>query len=782
MIGPILGESFVQSAQIGDGGRSNALLGGAKLDNVSSALETGLKIQNSIEAAPAKAMLYADNMFKNILGTQAKDANGNLIADTYNADGLYGKQQQRDSVQIGLEQKQNFIKENMDKANKQGEDIANEFKTNSNLINAMKKTINDEADSQIQQAFGNVGSFKDVKDNLDNYFLKVAGLDRKMAVEGWRNGQNNSQVYNELVKNKGMSEKEFQQLMAYANKVNNVEADVNNALNGELTQEQVGQLYERTAQNLNRIGYNPTQSAHLAQQGIQIGIGNLEQEKSKLKVLELINSQQKGQLTAQAIALQNQMDEDKRFHDAQIGIMKKRNRVLAEQANPQSVFGEEVENTSPNAKVISAEEATNFDVGDGNKVIVTTEENGKIIRTMYDKKDVDVGEEWNANSYQNSEIDGQGRQIKIKEGAKGQVLKEGLENKDYTANLINKYADELEMIENSYEDANPSKQREYDKRIEFIRNDILQKTAGAIDIFDISDTRARIASGTKQTGFWNNADAAAYTGIQTIYGQTGDILHSIFRDSKIAIRGDHLRRLYNKSREREKSGLIVPKRDYMDSQSFTGEEKVYSNQQQTEPSQVSKYQQIWNNTPGASEEEKMANLYAKAQGGDKGAEQVYNQRKVMKLDVGDILNKNDVGSKAIMSYRNNIDELAKTLNIKPAEIDTNIQKKVINAVSALALQNDKIAKSKEVADEVIKIVYNVFKYGKDKNGAKFAEAVKDYKDVFSGMIIPGFNVNAPISFYELIQSGKINELDNSTLGAFLASLSLASGGKITARK
>lgn len=761
MISPIIGPDFTKSADLSGGRNGTGLETGSLVQRVNNdptnAISSANQLIGDIEKAPILSQIHLGTIADNILGSQAKDENGNIIADTYQANGLIGKNQQRESVKLANERKMNFINENIAKADEKGQQLANEWNTESNILKALNQSITDKADAQIQQSFGNVGTFNDVKDNLDNYFLNAVGLDRKMAVEGWRTGGNNSQVWNELVGSKKMSQQDFDKLMAYANKVSNVETDKNNALNGNLDRNQTQQLLEATRQGLIGLGYNDVQSSHLASAGVQIGVGNLEKSKLGLEFMSFNNRLEKGQMQAQAIALQKQLDEQKRTNDALIGLQAERNKILAQQANQQGQQGDNT-NLTPESinglEVVDWQNAENFN-GNSNQIYIEFKNGRKVFAP---KGMFTLGNDGKTLQ----KVDGYTGDMNILELNENRM---SIADEDKMIRRVQKQLNEYANIM----DKNPEASVQYKNAKRDAQNAINEvlKYMGAPEGQNLFSLRGDLttndfATDIASSGKFMLSKANEFFGKGvTSLREQANILPEVMQKyrtetpkevstfSKIFSLG---RTAFDDNAEYVQSVKGV--KDTTTRNKLMDEINTLNEQPQQEIPKIDQILTKYGNDK-TNIAEKISIMKDLALNGQdeatrQTAKQDYVRVTTQSKTMGDFINKTDEGSKRLLSLQGQGSQIATLLGKESyAELDDKAVQTTMNLAALLAATNPTIAKDKNEMDNFIKMGYNALEFASKDNGAKFAKDVKNYSDKFSGKLIQGININTAISLVEL---------------------------------
>lgn len=401
MVGPILGPDFTKSADL-NSRNSGFGLGGLnqKVSNdPTQAIQVSNALLNDIEQAPEKALNSLNTISKNILGTQATETQyeyndkGQIIgkrevpiADSYNADGLIGKHQQRTAIDTALENKRLGLEQQQKELDKTKEMLVNEYRTETDLLNSLKQASSDIANQEVNKAFGDVGSFDEVYKNFENLFLQKADLDFDLAVKSFRTGGENSQIYKTLVDKGGMSKDQFYKVMSYANKVANIKAEQTNILNGELSPENTRRIYENTFASLGNKGYNNAQASYLTKMGIQLGVKSLEDSKFNLEASTFNNRIEKGMISLQALATENLLNENKR-HNREIEKTLRKGQLLGDnnqQGQQPSLTIDEMKNQqlNNNLEIISVENSSEYNQG--------VNQAGKVFVRV---KDTNTGEE-----------------------------------------------------------------------------------------------------------------------------------------------------------------------------------------------------------------------------------------------------------------------------------------------------------------------------------------------------------------------------------------------------
>lgn len=270
---------------------------GALNNNINTEISGSVEAANTIigdMAQQRRDMLVSlDNINNNLIGTRDEKTGER------NFDGLIGRAYKNEAIALS---KENQEKELTNQRMKLVDKI-NEF---NNLIGAKGDVSNIYKDDKAQALLGN--NFNTEKESITRYFMANIGLDLETAIHSWNNGGKNSQTYQSL-KASGLDDNTINQVMSRANTLFNIEKEAKNIENGVITKDILPRVTYETNKALLGRGYTQEQADRLTGVGIQSSLTNLYQASADAEAQANNIRLQPNYMDRNAIALQNQMEE-----------------------------------------------------------------------------------------------------------------------------------------------------------------------------------------------------------------------------------------------------------------------------------------------------------------------------------------------------------------------------------------------------------------------------------------------------------------------------------------
>ena len=321
MIGPITGPDFTRAANLSNSGTQLGALNN-NINTSSGLISSGLSAVNAMGQLPGQLQQSSDTFFNNLLGTQAKDEKGNVIPNTYNADGLLGRgyaieaqnaenqaanevmQKQKADTDARVAALENDYrnsdvlqkeikgwKDSLSKKNGEIKALDNTLNTLTAQRDTLKATqaslgqaITDVADARSQQQFGIGDTHKQVYDTLNSVMTQLGGgYNLQQGVQEFLSkGMDSTPA--KMLKQNGMSEEQIKQFFGRATTSWNIETERLNNENGNFTRENSILIGQRANQYMNQAGFSNQQSAFYLNNAARQGRIQLEQTKNDIDI------------------------------------------------------------------------------------------------------------------------------------------------------------------------------------------------------------------------------------------------------------------------------------------------------------------------------------------------------------------------------------------------------------------------------------------------------------------------------------------------------------------
>lgn len=286
---------------------------GALSNNINTEISGSVEAANTIigdMSQQRKDMLISlENIGDNLLGTKNKETGER------NYDGLIGRAYKNEAIALSKEnQEKELTKQRINLIQKQ-EDLMREGKMFNDILGSKIDISNTYKDDKSKALLGNPYNVE--KETITRFLMANTGLDLETAIHSWNNGGRNSQTFQSL-KAAGLDENTINQAMSRANTIFNLDKEAKNIENGVIPKDILPKVAYETNKNLLGRGYTQEQAARLTEVGIQNSLTNIYQASADAEKQANSIRLQPNYLSRDAIALQEQMKEQRRVNNNMI--------------------------------------------------------------------------------------------------------------------------------------------------------------------------------------------------------------------------------------------------------------------------------------------------------------------------------------------------------------------------------------------------------------------------------------------------------------------------------